>query len=74
MKKDLSPAGAIQETLMNTVYLEKCYVELVKAIDQTNGDGAQDYKAQKNIESDLIVSNPDKLIFLVKDMVSTLNK
>lgn len=30
---------------MNTVYLEKLYVELVKAMDQKNGNGQQQYKA-----------------------------
>lgn len=33
LKNDLKPAGAVQETLMNTVYLEKLYVELVKTQD-----------------------------------------
>ena len=34
----------------------------------------EDYKAQPLIETDLVVSNPDKVIFLVKDMVANLNR
>lgn len=45
LKNDLRPAGPVQETLMNTVYLEKLYVELVKTKDQKNGNGHQQYKA-----------------------------
>jgi len=71
LKHELKPAGPIQETLMNTIFVELCYVELIKAIEP-NGD--QEYKVQKQIESDLVVANADKLMFLVKDMVATLNK
>ena len=74
LKSDLRPAGPIQENLMNTAYLEKLYVELLKTSNQKEGDGMTDYKAQQLIESDLVVSNPDKIIFLVKDMIATLNK
>ena len=34
----------------------------------------QDYKAQQLIESDLIMSNADKMSFLIKDLVAGLNK
>jgi hypothetical protein len=33
-----------------------------------------DYKAQQLIESDLITGNPDKILFLVKDMLSGFKK
>lgn len=29
-----------------------------------------DYEAQQSIENDIISGNPDKMVFLIKDMVS----
>lgn len=59
---------------MHAVYLEKCFVQLVLTIEQLEGNGEQEYKAQKYLETNLVVANPDKILFLVKDMVATLNK
>ena len=55
---------------MNTIYIEKLFVEFVKVREQKNGNIPFDYESQPVIENDLIVGNPDKMIFLVKDMIS----
>lgn len=74
LKKDLKPAGPIHQVIMNTLFLEKVLVEFMKARQQAEGDMMHDYEAQPLIESDLVMANPDKLVFLVKDMIAQLNK
>lgn len=59
---------------MNTVYLQYLYAEFVRAREQTGGDMLDDFEAQPYIESDLVMGNPDKLLFLMKDMIAQLNK
>ena len=59
---------------MKTIYLEKLFVLLTKTREQRDGDNSNEYKAQQMIESDLVAGNPDKILFLVKDMMAQLNK
>lgn len=55
---------------MSTIFLELVHAEFVKAREQSEGSMMHDYEAQPLIESDLVVGNPDKLLFLVKDMIA----
>lgn len=55
---------------MKTAYLEKLYVVLIKIATGNENE----YKAQQLIESDLVAGNPDKIMFLVKDMMAGFNK
>ncbi|CDW75700.1 UNKNOWN [Stylonychia lemnae] len=67
------PANQLQLISLNTIYLEKCFVEFKKCVAFAQ-DELIEYKGSQYIENDLIMTSPDKLMFLIKDMVGHLSR
>ncbi len=58
---------------MHTIYLEKCFVELKKSIRFCEEDQIE-YPGSNFLENDMIMQSPDKLMFLIKDMIGHIQK
>ena len=73
VQDSLMPASTLELINMHTVYFEKCYVEFKKSVAYSQ-DELIEYKGSQYIENDMIMSSPDKLMFIIKDMIAHLTR
>ena len=58
---------------MNTIFFQQALLEFKKSAAYKNDDLIE-YNGSQYLENELIMSSPDKLMFLVKDMVAHLSR
>ena len=73
VEESLLPTSTLELIAMNQVYMEKCFVEFKKCVAYSQDDMIE-YKGSQFIENDLLMSSADKLMFLIKDLISHLTK
>jgi len=58
---------------VHTIFLEKCFVEFKKSLMFSEEEQIE-YPGSNFLENDMIMQSPDKLMFLIKDMVGHIQK
>lgn len=60
--------------MMEATYLDHALTAFLNARDEAEGRIPKEYKISPFIENDIILGNPDKCLFIIKDMVANFGK
>ena len=69
---EFKPSNNRELVALHTIFIEKAYVEFKKTVAFCDED-MKEYQGSNFVENDMIMSSPDKLMFLIKDMIAHLS-
>ena len=70
--EEFKPSNNRELVALHTIFIEKANVEFKKTVAFCD-ENMKEYQGSNFVENDMIMSSPDKLMFLIKDMIAHLS-